>query len=145
MYLVTSTLKPPLLTPTLPGTRILRCRGDEEIPVELDWGTEDMFEPPDLAAIYAQVGWDGTGGIQRAAGGRSGAHRLLHGGAGAGGREGGGGGWIPGDGIHEHLHVWGGQAPPGLARQYATTRVGDRGVGMVRARPNALFLVGVGV
>lgn len=112
-----------LATPPLP-------RGDDEIPVELEWSGNDIPDPPDVAAFYAQVGWDVVNeGVRRISGGRNAPHRIVHGTArGAGG---GGGGWIPSERVQEQLHVWGGQPSPGLARQYATTRLGDRGVSIM--------------
>lgn len=125
-----------LATPTPPHVpSFLFCltyppRGDDDIPVELEWSGNDIPDPPDVAAFYAQVGWDVVNeGVRRISGGRNAPHRIVHGTArGAGG---GGGGWIPSERVQEQLHVWGGQPPPGLARQYATTRLGDRGVGIV--------------
>lgn len=104
-------------------------RGDDEIPVELEWSGNDIPEPPDVAAFYAQVGWDVVNeGVRRISGGRNAPHRIVYGPArGAGG---GSSGWIPSERVQEQLHVWGGQPSPGLARQYATTRMGDRGVGI---------------
>lgn len=93
-----------------------------------------MLAPQDLGAIYAQVGWDAGGAAGAGAGGAGGGrstHRIIHHGAGAGGGRDGGEGWIARGGAHEHLHVWGVQPPPGLTRQYATTRHGERAGGMV--------------
>lgn len=114
---------------------------------ELDWGAEDGLAYQDLGAIYAQVGWDpgamggpveaaaaGVGGRGPGAGAGAGAgmHRVVHhnhgGGAGGGGRD-PGEGWFARGGNQDQMHVWGVQPAPGLARQYATTRHGERGGG----------------
>lgn len=126
-------------------THIKKSRGggEDEISPEVDWGSEEGFTRQDLGAIYAQGGWDpanmgGAAGAAvaaaaaAAAGGDPGAsggiHPFIHrlGAGDAGGRD----GWIRGP-AQDHLSVWGVQAPPGLARQYATTRNGERGTGNV--------------
>lgn len=80
-------------------------------------------------AAAAAMGAAGPGGHGAAHGGiHPYVHQLwMRGGAG-GGDMGGNDAWIRGA-SQEQLSVWGVQPPPGLARQYATTRHADRGAG----------------
>lgn len=110
--------------------RPTRNGADDDIHPDLDW-TEDAFSPQDLDAIYSQVAWEPAmgGGTRTGAGGAGaggGIHSFVH-------------HLAPSDmtandpwmrgAAQEQLSAWGVQAPPGLARQYATTRHGDRGTG----------------
>lgn len=117
---------------------------------ELDWGAEDGLAYQDMGAIYAQIGWDtgarsgaveaaaagSVGGRGAGAGAGAGMHRVIHhnhgggGGGGGGGRD-GGEGWFTRGATQDQMHVWGVQPAPGLARQYATTRHGERGGALV--------------
>lgn len=103
---------------------------DDDIPPDLDWSAEEGFSAQDLGTIYAQVGWEpaaaaaGGGGTAGGAGG--GIHPFVH--HLGGGELGAGDTWIRGV-AQDQLSVWGVQPPPGLSRQYATTRHGDRGAG----------------
>lgn len=125
------------------------------MPPELDWGVEEAFTRQDLGAIYAQVGWDrnpqvgwdrNSGGGSAAAAGAAGLAATVAAWSGSPGGAGGihpfahqfdsteaagNDGWLRGS-AEEQLRLFGVQSPPGLARQYATTRHGERaGGGMV--------------
>lgn len=99
-----------------------------------------MLAPQDLGAIYAQVGWDlgsewdpGSLAVAAVAGGGRRAPVFHHpgGGAGVGGTRDGGEGWLARGATRDQLHLWGVHPPPGLARQYATTRHVEGAGGMV--------------
>lgn len=112
---------------------------DDDMPPELDWGADETFTRQYIGAINAQEGWD-AGHLGGAAGAAAAVAVAAAGGGGPVGAAAihtfahhlgpgdvtGNEGWLRGS-AEDQLRLWGVQPPPGLARQYATTRHGDRG------------------